>query len=171
MKWSYETIFSNEKNYKRMNNFYFYSDEMKLIVTYLEQNFFHKHQTVSVKENYWQQFFFPPILAKIQFFFLSKKFNCHNSTFFFSLLFRQWDCHNSTFFSPSILYFGNEIAIIKLLSLSLSLSRQWDCHNSNFFSLSSSSYFDNDIAIIQKNFSLLILVQLGGTKIWQIFQQ
>ena len=103
MKWSYKTIFSNEMNYKRTNNFYFYSDEMKLIVTYLAQNFFHKHQTVSVKENYWQQFFFPPILAKIQFFFFSP---------------RNLIATTQLFFSHS--YFGNEIATIQLFFLPLS---------------------------------------------------
>ena len=97
MKWSYETISAMKWIIERMNNFYFYSDEMKLQWHIWHKFFFTPHQTVSVKENHWQQYFFPLLFQP------KKKKNLSNNLIVIIQLF---------FFSP-FLHFGNETAIIK----------------------------------------------------------
>ena len=135
MKWSYETISAMKWIIERMNNFYFYSDEMKLQWYIWHKFFFTPHQTVSVKENHWQQYFFPPpISAK------KKKISPNNLIVTIKLFF--------FFFSP-FLHFGNETVIIKLF-FSFSLYFGNDIPTIQFyFSLSSLPLFGNDIIIIQ----------------------
>ena len=113
--------FCNEMNYKRTNNFYFYSDEMKLQWHIWHKIFFTSTKLFRSKRTTDNNFFFPSYFGQNTKFFFSPRNLIVTTQLFFSLLFQQWDCHNSTSFSPSILYFGNEIVIIKLLSLSLSL--------------------------------------------------
>ena len=131
--------FCNEMNYKRPNNFYFYSDEMKLQWHIWHKIFFTSTKLFRSKRTTDDNSFFPVLFQP------KKKFSPNNlivtiQLFFVSaLLFRQWNCHNSTFFSSFLLYFDNEIAIIKLFSLSSPLLRQWHYHKSIlFFSLLSS---------------------------------
>ena len=119
MKWSYETISAMKWIIERMNNFYFYSDEMKLQWHIWHKFFFTPHQTVSVKENHWQQYFFPLLFQPNK-----KKISPNNLIVTIQL-----------FFSP-FLHFGNETAIIKLFFFLFPLFRQWHSHNSIlFFSL------------------------------------
>ena len=124
MKWSYETISAMKWIIERMNNFYFYSDDMKLQWHIWHKFFFTPHQTVSVKENHWQQYFFPLLFQP------KKKKNLSNNLIVIIQLF---------FFSP-FLHFGNETAIIKLF-FSSPLYFDNDISTIQFyFSLSSLSY-------------------------------